>query len=59
VTIEAGAQLKDCQLANAIVGVEAQLERADLHDSLVGARARVRGLSGTVNLADDSEVLVD
>lgn len=59
VTIEAGARVVGCQLERVIVGHEATLESCSLNDSLIGARSRIEGVRGSVNLADDSEVRVD
>ncbi|MBT8337071.1 MAG: NTP transferase domain-containing protein [Gemmatimonadetes bacterium] len=56
VTIERGAVVEDAQLSRTIVGHEARLTNVTLAASLVGARAQVSGVSGTVNLADDSVV---
>jgi glucose-1-phosphate thymidylyltransferase len=56
VTIERGAVVRDSQLTDTIVGADGQVVGSQLHDSLIGARARVSGVSGTVNLADDSIV---
>lgn len=56
VTVERGASVTDSRLADTIVGHDAELSGVTLDASLVGARARVSGLSGRVNLADDSAV---
>jgi glucose-1-phosphate thymidylyltransferase len=57
VTVERGARLVDCIVRDAIIGADAHLDDAELSDSLVGARARVEGFSGSVNVADDSQVV--
>jgi glucose-1-phosphate thymidylyltransferase len=56
VTIERGASVDGAVLSDTIVGHDAHVSGATLHNSLVGARSRVTGLSGQVNLADDSVV---
>lgn len=56
VTIEKGATVTDSRLADTIVGHDAHVSGAALDASLVGARARVGGVAGQVNLADDSVV---
>jgi glucose-1-phosphate thymidylyltransferase len=56
VTLEQGARAEGCELQDCVVGPEAVLERARLRDSLVGGRAQVRGLSGSVFVTDDSVV---
>lgn len=57
VTIEAGATVEGATLSHTIVGRDASVSQAALESSLVGARARVAGVRGTVNIADDSVVL--
>ena len=56
VTIERGAVVEGCVLSNTIVGHDASVSNSQLSASLVGARARVSGVNGAVNLADDSVV---
>lgn len=57
VTLERGARVTGSRVRDSIVGVEAVLEDVDLHDSLVGCRAVVRGFRGRLSVADDSEVV--
>jgi glucose-1-phosphate thymidylyltransferase len=59
VTLERGTRAQGCELRDCVVGPEAVLERARLRDSLVGGRAHVRGLSGSVFVTDDSVVEAD
>lgn len=56
VTIEAGARVSDSRLDRVIVGGGAEVDGCALHDSLVGARSEVRAVTGSVNLANDSQV---
>lgn len=57
VTIAAGSVIRGSSLRDAIVGEGSRIEDSRLHDSLVGARAVVRGVEGSVNVGDDSEVV--
>jgi glucose-1-phosphate thymidylyltransferase len=59
VTVERGAVLADAILEDTIVGADARIERVELRKSLVGARARLTGLRGTVSVAADSQVELD
>lgn len=59
VTIEAGSKIHGAKLSNAIVGPNTTIEDSELHDSLIGARVRVRGVKGSVSLLDDSTVIGD
>lgn len=56
VTLEAGAEVSDSTVSDTIVGQAATLTGVSLSASLVGARARLAGVSGRVHLADDSVV---
>ena len=59
VTIETGTVVKGSTLRDCIVGRDCRIEGAKLHDSLVGDRAVVSGVTGSVSVADDSEVVGD
>ena len=59
VTVERGARLVNAELESTLVGAEAELREVSLHDSLIGARAKVQGVRGTVALAADSVVQPD
>jgi glucose-1-phosphate thymidylyltransferase len=56
VSISAGAVIRGTKLRDAIVGETAVLEDCDLHDSLVGAHARVTGVRGQADVGDHSVV---
>lgn len=56
VTLERGTHLTDSTVRDSVVGVDARLERAALHDSILGARAVVRDVSATLSVTDDSLV---
>lgn len=59
VTIGAGAEISGSTLRESIVYDGARVERSDLHRSLVGAKAVVRGVRGRVNLSDYSEAMTE
>lgn len=59
VTVERGARLVNAELESTLVGAEAELREVSLHDSLIGARAKVQGVRGTVAVAADSVVQPD
>lgn len=56
VTVERGARLVDTVVRDSVIGPEARIERAELNDSIVGARADVRGMRGVLSVTDDSVV---
>lgn len=56
VTIEAGTRVENSSLVDVLVGADAALSDVALHHSLIGERARINGVTGTVNLAADSVV---
>ncbi|HSJ09947.1 MAG TPA: sugar phosphate nucleotidyltransferase [Longimicrobiales bacterium] len=56
VTIESGTVLRRSQLRDTIVGTDAVIEDATIHDSLIGDRTVIRGVSGVLSVAADSVV---
>lgn len=56
VTLEAGARVEDAVLEDCIVGRGAVVRGARLRGSLVGAQARVEGVTGRVNVGAFAEV---
>jgi glucose-1-phosphate thymidylyltransferase len=59
VTISTGSTVRRSRLRDTIVAEEAELEECELHDSLIGARARVRGVRGVVDVGEDCRVEPD
>jgi glucose-1-phosphate thymidylyltransferase len=59
VTIETGSKIRGSKLRDTIIGGGTTIEQADLHDSLIGDKVRIRGVTGSVNLVDHSEVIGD
>jgi glucose-1-phosphate thymidylyltransferase len=57
VSIGQGSVVRRSRLRDCIVGAETLIEECDLWNSIVGDHARVRGVRGTVNLGDHSEVV--
>ena len=55
VTIETGSVIRNSRLSNAIVGEGVRIDDAVLDSSLVGDRAVIKGIRGSVNLGDDAE----
>jgi glucose-1-phosphate thymidylyltransferase len=53
-TVVRGSKLRDC-----IVGENARIEACDLHDSLVGDAAVLRGIHGAVDIGDHSVVTIE
>lgn len=56
VTLEAGAVVLRSDLSNAIVGAGTTLEDVHIRDSIIGANARVQGVSGSIMAADDTVI---
>ncbi len=56
VTVEAGTAIRGSTLRDCIVGADAVIEDCDLHDSVIGDRAVVRGVTGSVSVAADSVI---
>lgn len=59
VTLESGAVVENSTLENTLVGADTQLSEVQLRNSLIGDRAQLRNVRGTVNLASDSVVAND
>ncbi|MDX1389590.1 MAG: sugar phosphate nucleotidyltransferase, partial [Acidobacteriota bacterium] len=59
VSIASGARVDRAVLRDCIVGEDSVIEECDLHDSLVGDHATLRGVRGAVNVGDHSEVQGD
>jgi glucose-1-phosphate thymidylyltransferase len=59
VTLEEGTRVRGSTIRNTIVGRDAVIEDCELHDSLIGDRAVLRRIRGTVSVAADSEVQGD
>lgn len=56
VTLSAGARVRDSKLRDCIVAEGSEIQGCDLHDSLIGSNAVVRGVHGQVDVGDHSVV---
>jgi glucose-1-phosphate thymidylyltransferase len=56
VTLEAGTTVTDCELSHTVVGPNAILERSRIHDSIIGAEARISDATGVLLVTDHSVV---
>jgi glucose-1-phosphate thymidylyltransferase len=56
VTIETGSTVRGSSLRDTIIGSDVTIENAQLHDSLIGDRAVVRGVNGTVSAGADTQI---
>jgi glucose-1-phosphate thymidylyltransferase len=56
VTLEEGTVATDCELRDTVVGPQAVLERARLHDSIIGAHVQITDFAGTLLVTDHSVV---
>jgi glucose-1-phosphate thymidylyltransferase len=59
VTLEEGTVATDCELRDTVVGPRTVLERAWLHDSIIGAHAQIRDAAGALLVTDHSVVQGD
>jgi glucose-1-phosphate thymidylyltransferase len=56
VTIEAGTTVRASSLRDCIIGRDVVVQDCELHDSVIGDRAVLRGVSGSVSVAADSVI---
>jgi glucose-1-phosphate thymidylyltransferase len=59
VTLERGVRVTDSRVRDSVIGAEAAVETSVLHDSIVGARADLRSVRGSLSVTDDSVVTGD
>ncbi len=59
VSLASGSAARRSRLRDCIVGEGTEIEDCDLHDSLIGDRAVLRGVTGRVNVGDDARVEAD
>jgi glucose-1-phosphate thymidylyltransferase len=57
VTIMTGAKVRGSRLRDAIVGANTTIEDSELHDSLIGDSCMIKGVHGSLNIADHSEIV--
>ncbi|HSK17911.1 MAG TPA: sugar phosphate nucleotidyltransferase [Longimicrobiales bacterium] len=56
VTVETGSVLRNAKLRDTVVGESVTIEDAELHDSMIGDNAVVRGVRGAVSIGNESRV---
>jgi len=56
VTLEAGTVVEASEIENTVVGPEATISGANLHDSIIGGHARISKVSGSLLVTDHSVV---
>jgi glucose-1-phosphate thymidylyltransferase len=56
VTAEEGTRISGSTVRDAIIGRDVVIEDCDLHDCVIGDRAVLRGVKGSVNVAADSVI---
>jgi glucose-1-phosphate thymidylyltransferase len=56
VTLEAGSTVTGCELSGCVVGPEGVLEDSRLRDSIIGGHVQIRGVEGSLSVADWSVV---
>jgi glucose-1-phosphate thymidylyltransferase len=59
VSLGAGSTVRHSSVANAVIGENTLVEHAHLHDAFLGDRVVVRGVKGSMNLGDDSDIRMD
>ena len=59
VTVGKDAVIRNSRLRDTIIGDGCEIVDADLHDSIIGNRVKVRGFKGSVSVTHDSELLGD
>jgi hypothetical protein len=51
--------VRHSSITNAVIGERTTIEHAQLHDAFLGDRVMVRGVKGSMNLGDDSDIRMD
>lgn len=59
VTLERGVRVTDSRIRDSVIGAGAKVETSVLHDSIVGGKADLRGVRGSLSVTDDSVVTGD
>jgi glucose-1-phosphate thymidylyltransferase len=59
VSLGAGSTVRHSSITNAVIGERTTIEHAQLHDAFLGDRVMVRGVKGSMNLGDDSDIRMD
>ena len=59
VSLGTGSTVRHSSVTNAVIGDHTTIEHAQLHDAFLGDRVVVRGVKGSMNLGDDSDIRMD
>jgi glucose-1-phosphate thymidylyltransferase len=59
VSLGAGSTVRHSSVVNAVIGENTLVEHAQLHDAFLGDRVVVRGVKGSMNVGDDSDIRMD
>ena len=59
VSLGKGSSVSNSTLRDCVIGEKADIQDSTLHDSFIGDAAIIRGVSGALNVGDQSEVRVD
>lgn len=59
VSLGAGSTIRHSTVVNAVIGEQTLIEHAHVHDAFLGDRVVVKGVSGRMNLGDDSDIRAD
>ena len=56
VSVAGGSTVRGSKLADTIVGASSTIEACDLSSSIIGDHVTLRGVKGSVNVGDHSEI---
>ena len=59
VSLGKGSVVRNSTLRDCVIGEKANIQDAQLHDSFIGDAAVIHGVTGAINVGDQSEVRVD
>jgi glucose-1-phosphate thymidylyltransferase len=59
VSVETGCTIRRTSLRDTLVGERTRIEDSAIHDSLIGNDVVIHGVQGSVNVVDQSEVIID
>jgi hypothetical protein len=51
-----GSTIRNCTIEDAVIERDAMVEDSNLKNSLIGERSHIKGVKGSVNVGDDSQV---
>ena len=59
VSIDRDTDIKDCIIFDSVINQGARIENSRLEHSIIGTNAKVKGVSGIVNIGECSEIILD